>query len=207
MGTTESKQPCDHTPEQAMALPERCTELNLRRLGGICYAKAQFAFAEVAQAPDATPVGSPLKRPQSIIPTVAREDVLRELERLGLDTSQIFWANLRHFFDVRMGLDEAWASVPNSDQVVGGIAAQDRLKDDEKDGRHEGFFCDGCDAYPIVGVRWSCDICGDFDLCDSCKVNDPPQHHNALLTRHVAQGKKYDGSFRQRALTRGGRAS
>ena len=33
-----------------------------------------------------------------------------------------------------LGLDEAWASVPNSDQVVGGIAAQDRLKDDEKDG-------------------------------------------------------------------------
>ena len=108
MGTTESKQPCDHTPEHAMALPERCNELTLRRLGGICYAKAQFAFAEVAQAPDATPAGSPLKRPQSIIPTVAREDVLRELERLGLDTSQIFWTNLRHFFDVRMGLDEAW---------------------------------------------------------------------------------------------------
>eukprot|EP00163_Fabomonas_tropica_P032210 TRINITY_DN798_c1_g1_i1.p1 TRINITY_DN798_c1_g1~~TRINITY_DN798_c1_g1_i1.p1 ORF type:complete len:1554 (-),score=446.16 TRINITY_DN798_c1_g1_i1:323-4984(-) len=33
---------------------------------------------------------------------------------------------------------------------------------------HVSAQCDGCDATPIVGVRYRCIECGDFDLCDTC---------------------------------------
>lgn len=28
--------------------------------------------------------------------------------------------------------------------------------------------CDGCQVSPIVGARWKCSACADFDLCDKC---------------------------------------
>lgn len=61
---------------------------------------------------------------------------------------------------------------------------------------HYGVICDGCGANPIVGVRYKCAICGDFDFCEGCeemnvnahkhpfiKITDPkckpiPHHHH-----------------------------
>ena len=31
---------------------------------------------------------------------------------------------------------------------------------------HEGYFCDCCHMYPIVGVRYTCANCVSFDLCE-----------------------------------------
>ena len=30
------------------------------------------------------------------------------------------------------------------------------------------FSCDRCDKSPVLGVRWHCTRCPDFDLCDEC---------------------------------------
>ena len=30
------------------------------------------------------------------------------------------------------------------------------------------FSCDRCDKSPVLGVRWHCTRCPDFDLCDDC---------------------------------------
>eukprot|EP00741_Cyanophora_paradoxa_P011982 tig00020572_g11577.t2 len=48
--------------------------------------------------------------------------------------------------------------------------------------RHDGVTCDGCGAAPIVGVRWKCASCADFDLCGTCEAAgrrcpDPTQTH------------------------------
>jgi WD40 repeat protein len=49
---------------------------------------------------------------------------------------------------------------------------------------HENVICDGCGVKPIVGARWNCGWCDNFDFCQSChqkflatgKLHDQ-QHH------------------------------
>jgi hypothetical protein len=36
------------------------------------------------------------------------------------------------------------------------------------------YCCDRCGKQPVVGRRWHCRVCKDFDLCDACA---PPQPH------------------------------
>ena len=33
---------------------------------------------------------------------------------------------------------------------------------------HIGFSCDGCGKPVIVGIRWKCLVCENYDLCDDC---------------------------------------
>merc|ERR1712063_216568 len=34
---------------------------------------------------------------------------------------------------------------------------------------HRGIVCDGCNRHPIVGPRFSCTVCPDYDLCGNCE--------------------------------------
>ena len=34
---------------------------------------------------------------------------------------------------------------------------------------HRGFVCDNCKMFPIVGIRYKCMECDDFDLCENCE--------------------------------------
>ena len=33
---------------------------------------------------------------------------------------------------------------------------------------HNGCICNGCGEFPIVGIRYKCVDCKDFDYCQSC---------------------------------------
>ena len=41
---------------------------------------------------------------------------------------------------------------------------------------HSHVRCDGCNAYPIVGIRYKCSECPDFDFCEKCEQSKPHDH-------------------------------
>ena len=47
---------------------------------------------------------------------------------------------------------------------------------------HPGITCDGCETVPMIGTRYRCNECVDFDLCASCY--DAPPTEDVL--EHVA---------------------
>ena len=46
---------------------------------------------------------------------------------------------------------------------------------------HYGVKCDGCGVYPIVGCRFKCVVCDDFDYCEGCEKKLALQHGHPLL--------------------------
>jgi hypothetical protein len=66
----------------------------------------------------------------------------------------------------------AWGGAPDAD---GKCAQGGRWRSWESD-VHYGVQCDGCNAYPIKGIRYKCSQCDNFDLCSACeakKEHDP----------------------------------
>merc|ERR1712013_17752 len=45
---------------------------------------------------------------------------------------------------------------------------------------HPGIVCDGCEKTPIVGHRYKCVVCDDFDLCGSCEAAGCHPGHNMI---------------------------
>jgi len=41
---------------------------------------------------------------------------------------------------------------------------------------HQYYRCDVCSVEPIIGVRYHCLDCPDYDLCGWCNVNQRDQH-------------------------------
>lgn len=42
--------------------------------------------------------------------------------------------------------------------------------------QHFGVTCDGCKKNPIVGRRYKCLVCPDYDLCEECERNEIHGH-------------------------------
>ena len=46
---------------------------------------------------------------------------------------------------------------------------------------HSNVSCDICKAYPIVGVRYNCTVCSNFDLCENCEENKWKEHNHPMI--------------------------
>ena len=44
---------------------------------------------------------------------------------------------------------------------------------------HPGVSCDGCDG-PVVGARFKCMVCPDYDLCEKCEGKGEHKDHNMM---------------------------
>merc|ERR1712012_877575 len=44
---------------------------------------------------------------------------------------------------------------------------------------HHGVVCDGCDG-PVVGPRYKCLVCPDYDLCATCEARGLHAHHKMI---------------------------
>ena len=48
---------------------------------------------------------------------------------------------------------------------------EDRIK-----GIHKGYTCDGCGMKPIVGIRYNCKTCQNFNYCENCMEKNANTH-------------------------------
>jgi len=65
---------------------------------------------------------------------------------------------------------------------------------------HGNVRCDGCNVFPIVGPRYNCTVCPDFDLCATCEASSahPAEHpllkfRQPVVTQVVHRGITCDG--------------
>ena len=51
---------------------------------------------------------------------------------------------------------------------------------------HDGIKCDGCGQCPLIGARYKCTVCADFDLCQSCEGRSMhPAEHALIKSKHA----------------------
>ena len=48
---------------------------------------------------------------------------------------------------------------------------------------HMNVVCDGCRAQPIIGRRFKCMICPNYDLCESCEAKEEHEHPMLRLSK------------------------
>ena len=36
---------------------------------------------------------------------------------------------------------------------------------------HKGIFCNECRTAGLMGIRWKCAVCNDYDLCNECYMD------------------------------------
>lgn len=75
---------------------------------------------------------------------------------------------------------------------------------------HYGVTCDSCNAYPIVGNRYKCSVCPDYDLCQTCHSQEKHKEHtlnkvearSPFAFRHCpwARGNQNNGQVVHRAI-------
>ena len=60
---------------------------------------------------------------------------------------------------------------------------------------HPGVTCDACNEKPIVGYRYKCVVCDDYDLCESCK--DKGIHSGHHMRKMSSHGMQQIGGLRE----------
>ena len=65
-------------------------------------------------------------------------------------------------------------------KTMGNIFENDKEKNSNKI-VHPGVRCDGCGVFPIVGCRYKCSVCDNFDYCENCEKKLGQEHNHPLF--------------------------
>ena len=60
----------------------------------------------------------------------------------------------------------------------------------EYSGIHHGISCNGCGANPISGVRFKCQECYEFDVCERCFARCIHREHRMERITASKAGRK-----------------
>ena len=97
-------------------------------------------------------------------------------KKLGIPTSKpenkkMFFPNQNNFFGFLFPWVNAFGKIENKD----------------KQEVHFGFICDGCGMKPIVGKRYKCKGCHNFDYCEQCfeKNKNIHKHEFQVLEKSI----------------------
>lgn len=52
---------------------------------------------------------------------------------------------------------------------------------------HDHVTCDGCGQYPLVGVRYKCTVCPNFDYCEHCMTRNDHGHNFRTIAEPVTE--------------------
>jgi len=67
---------------------------------------------------------------------------------------------------------------------------------------HSGIECSNCKTTPIVGFRYKCQHCEEYDLCMKCESNYVHSHHKMLrLPDELKSSKKKKETFKSKWIT------
>lgn len=58
---------------------------------------------------------------------------------------------------------------------------------------HQMVTCDGCGVNPVVGLRYKCSVCTDFDFCENCEENVKHEHPFIKIKEAVSYQGRHHG--------------
>ena len=69
----------------------------------------------------------------------------------------------------------------NSKKLKGAKKEDNKTTKTEEKPIHEGITCDGCGVSPIVGCRYKCAVCHNFDYCENCEEKLTEEHQHPFI--------------------------
>lgn len=57
--------------------------------------------------------------------------------------------------------------------------------------RHSNIICDSCKKHGIMGMRWKCKVCFDYDLCTHCYMNNKHDLSHAFERYETAHSQPW----------------
>jgi len=145
-------------------------------------------------APPAEETGKPEAKPRQTAAQVFWEaEAARELPK-----AETVWVPAQVFWET----EEARAAAEKAARLAAEQQSQAEEKSDsgdddsdccqseqQQEAVHCNVKCDGCGVFPIVGVRFQCTVCDNFDLCSKCEATpgSHPADHALLKHRAIQQ--------------------
>ncbi len=128
------------------------------------------SMAPLTQSPtDQAPIGKGKKKGKRAEKEQKKQAA--SMEGLIRQMAQAELGNYREELKERVGQEMSGASEPRSEEQP----ADPRV--------HVGVTCDSCGVCPIVGVRYKCSACPNYDLCEACEAKGVHSEHTFVKIR------------------------